>query len=200
MLIGSLANIKEIFRQAREHHEPVIFPTDTIYGIGAPISDTTANEKIYEIKGREKNKPFPVLISNYKQANDLAEITDFQIKIIKKLWPGKFTLILKAKKNIDSLYVLDGKIALRMPSEQWLSDLIQYTGAISATSANRSGIEYEPDETYILRHFSQTIKYFVINRTNDTNSSTIIDLTGNSPKIIRGEINLHEILSEKEIL
>ncbi|MCD8493169.1 MAG: Sua5/YciO/YrdC/YwlC family protein, partial [Geovibrio sp.] len=64
---------EKIFSQAGSLNEPVIFSTDTIYGIGASVRNIAANEKIYEIKGREVNKPFPVLVGSIKQVEEIAE-------------------------------------------------------------------------------------------------------------------------------
>ncbi len=196
MLIGSQEVIYDIFRRARCLSEPVVFPTDTIYGIGAPLADSEANRKIYDIKGREKNKPFPVLISSMKQAKSLAD-TAMHADLIKKLWPGAYTLILKAKDNVENLYTLNGNIALRMPADKRLTDLIEKTGPLSATSANLSGQEYTSDFIRILTCFQSSVKFYVHSRTNALNSSVIIDLTSDEPVILRGEINLHEILTDK---
>lgn len=195
MLIGSLERLNEIFRRAYAEHEPVIFPTDTIYGIGAPLADKKANEKIFDIKGRDKNKPFPVLVSSFSQAHELAYINEKQLKILKKLWAGRFTFILKAKEHVDSLYVLEGNIALRMPDEAYLINLIEETGAISATSANLSGEEYSDGIESILPKFKHRVKFFSARCTYDDKSSVIIDLTYDPPRLVRGEINLHEILT-----
>lgn len=193
MLIAPFEKAYEIFDQARAQHEPVVFPTDTIYGIGAPVADTEANRKIYEIKGREKNKPFPVLVSSYDQAEALAEITSESKKIIDKLWPGPFTFILKARKDVDGLFTLNGNIAIRMPSDTRLAQLIAKTGSLSATSANLSGIPYSPATSDIISTFQSCVKFFVISECKSSTSSTIIDLTGEKPELVRGEINLHEI-------
>lgn len=196
MLIGSLEYIHDIFERAQAENEPVIFPTDTIYGIGAPVSDKIANEKIFDIKGRDRTKPFPVLVSSIKQASELADIDEKQLRIIKKLWPGRYTLILGAKTDVDSLYVLNGNIALRMPDEIYLRILIEKIGALSATSANLSGVDYRSEEQIILGNFKHLVKYYILTRTYDNNSSTIIDLTSGKPNVVRGEINLHEILTD----
>lgn len=194
MLIAPFKNAYEIFMRAREENEPVIFPTDTIYGIGAPVSDIKANQKIYEIKGREKNKPFPVLVSSYEQAEELAYISADQKKILSRLWAGPYTFILKSKESVNGLFTLNGNIALRMPDNKNLLSLIDKTGALSATSANLSGVVYNPSTEYIISTFQALVKFIVISHQISAVSSTIIDLTNATPKLVRGEINLHEII------
>ena len=75
----------------------IICPTDTVYGFLADATNKKAVEKIYKIKKRQKYKPLPVFIKDFKMAKDLAEIDEKQEKLIKKKWPGKYTFILELK-------------------------------------------------------------------------------------------------------
>ena len=79
--------------------EVVICPTDTVYGFLADASQKKAVKKIYAIKKRPKSKPLPLFVSHMKMAKALAEVDQKQAKILKKFWPGKYTLILKRKKG-----------------------------------------------------------------------------------------------------
>jgi len=185
LIIAKPDNGIEIFRRAGEENQPVVFMTDTIYGIGAPLSDRDANYKIFDIKGRERNKPFPVLIGSIEQAEEIAEISDKQRSIMGELWTGPFTLVLNAKPHIDDLYKKNGTIAIRMPDKKWLTDIIKETGPISATSANPSGKEYINDEEEIIRSFGEKVKFFIFENNINSTSSTLIDLTGDKPKILR---------------
>ncbi len=109
----------------------MFFSTDTIYGLGAPLHDKLANEKIFDIKGRDRSKPFPVLIADLEQLSGIAVIEDVtQQKIIDKVWPGPVTLIMKAKNGLDQLYTVNGTIAVRMPDKKM---------AQRADHANRCG-------------------------------------------------------------
>ncbi|WP_277656970.1 L-threonylcarbamoyladenylate synthase [Seleniivibrio woodruffii] len=194
MLIAPLRNLSEIFRQALRQGEPVIFPTDTIYGIGAPLSDKKANEKIFEIKGRDRTKPFPVLISSFSQAEELAHFDEHQKKIMDFLWSkGSFTIILKAGKGVEGLYTLDGNIALRVPFMPVLRQIIDETGAISATSANLSGVEYCGDFKTILNTFKDLVHYYSFQDITGQNSSVIIDLTHPKPILIRGVFDIETL-------
>lgn len=196
MLIAPFRNAEEIFRRASLCGEPVIFPTDTIYGIGAPISDENANEKIFNIKGRDKSKPFPVLISSFKQAEELAYFDETHKKIMDFLWSrGSFTLILEGKNHVNHLYKLDGKIALRIPSLSNLRVLVDKTGALSATSANPSGVEYKSDSDHIINSFKDLVQYFILSDIQNSASSVIIDLTQKKPSLLRGNFDMSLLAS-----
>ena len=188
MLIAkaNLDNAKDIFTRALEKSEPVIFSTDTIYGIGAPLSDTRANEIIFDIKGREKNKPFPVLISSLDQLKDIAIIEDAkQAHIIENVWPAAVTLILKAKSWLPALYTLNGTIAVRMPDKDWLRGVIQKFGPISATSANLSGKTYQTDFNTIFSTMNKYVIFYIYENYTQESSSAIVDISLPEFKIIR---------------
>lgn len=187
-------NSIEIFKRASASSEPVIFSTDTIYGIGAPLSDIKANEKIFDIKGREKDKPFPVLISSVKQLDKIAVIeNEMQKKVIERVWPGPVTLILKARPDLNSLFTMNGTVGVRMPDKKWLRELIDYTGALSATSANRSGVDYVNDENFIINNFSDLVNFYVIEQNSSISSSAIIDISQDTYKIIRNTENTPDL-------
>jgi len=186
-------NALEIFKRASVKSEPVVFSTDTIYGIGAPVKDLEANNKIFEIKGRDRKKPFPVLVSSVEQAQELACIDTRQKEIINRLWPGPFTLIFKAREGINSLFTLNGTIALRLPKTVWLTDVIKQTGPLSATSANLSGEDYSCDEIKILGSFSKIINFYVFCNNLNNNSSAIINLSEKNYHIVRNSPDMPEL-------
>ncbi|WP_303852284.1 L-threonylcarbamoyladenylate synthase [Seleniivibrio woodruffii] len=191
MLIAPFRNAEEIFRRASLCGEPVVFPTDTIYGIGAPITDKKANDKIFDIKGRDRSKPFPVLVSSFGQAAELADFDGQCQKIMDFLWSkGSFTLLLKAKKEVDDLYKLNDTIALRLPHMSILKHLINKTGPISATSANPSSVGYDPNEGNIIFCFKDLVNYFIIGGSTGSVSSVIIDLTTPQPVLVRGDFDI----------
>lgn len=160
----------------------VIFPTDTVYGFLADADNKKAVKKIYKIKKRQSKKPLPVFVKDLKMAKTLAEISKKQEKIIKKYWPGKYTLVLKAKIKNPKL-VKDGKIALRIPKYKPLNDLLKKAGIpLAQTSANISGKPALNKAADIKETFEKQ-KYkpdLIINAGNlpKRKPSAIIDLTG----------------------
>ena len=118
----------------------IIFPTDTVYGIGCNPYDVNAVKKIYEIKSREKTKSLPVLASSIEIVKQITIMDEFTEKIVKKYWPGPLTLILKLKdKNLKKSLNLEDKIAVRIPNSVCTLKLLNKCNLIVGTSANVSG-------------------------------------------------------------
>ena len=118
----------------------IVFPTDTVYGIGCNPYDVNAVKKIYQIKSREKIKSLPVLASSIEIVKQISTIDEFTEKIIKKYWPGQLTLILKLKdKNLKKSLNLEDKIAVRIPNSVCTLKLLNKCNLIVGTSANVSG-------------------------------------------------------------
>ena len=124
----------------------IIFPTETVYGIGALASSEKAIKRLYEIKKRPKNKPLQILISDFFQADLFAsEISNIARDLMKKYWPGPLTLVLKKKPGISDIITAGGEtVGLRMPDDPTILKIIKSVGSIAASSANLSG---EPDPT-----------------------------------------------------
>ena len=120
----------------------VIFPTETVYGIGVNPFNIRAVEKVYEIKKRPKEKPISLLISDLSMLYEISDnISNEELKVIKKFFPGPLTIILKKSKKIPDL-VTAGKdtIGVRMPQNEIALKLIKEVGVPLATpSANISG-------------------------------------------------------------
>ncbi|XOB64853.1 L-threonylcarbamoyladenylate synthase [Deferribacteres bacterium DY0037] len=179
-------NAIEIFRRALTKSEPVIFSTDTIYGIGAPVSDVKSNEKIFDIKGRDRTKPFPILISSLKQLSEIAIIeSEKQLKALEEVWPSPVTFILKAKKGLNPLFTINGTVAVRMPDKKWLLNLIDTVGPVSATSANLSGENYSNSEKAVIETFKSKIIFFIFDNNQNVESSSIIDISQDTYKVTR---------------
>lgn len=121
----------------------VVFPTDTVYGIGTNAFDKDACERIYEVKGRPKYKPLIVLISNISMLKAMVDyISPVEQKLINTFWPGPLTIKFKKKDGVlpDIVSAGDEYIRVRLINEGILYKLIQTSGVpIVAPSANLSG-------------------------------------------------------------
>ena len=118
----------------------VVFPTDTVYGIGCDPYNKKSVDRIYQIKGRVKTKPFPILAYSMDVASEIAEFDKSSKKIADRFWPGPLTLILKLKdEKLKKSLNLKEKIAIRVPNNQCLLDLLKNSKFLIGTSANRSG-------------------------------------------------------------
>ena len=180
----------------------IIYPTDTIYGIGANALDRSAINKVYKIKARPENKPLSVIVNDLKMAKKYCVIGKMQEEIFNALLPGAFTLILPVKKIIEKnenfFTVFKNTLSVRIPDCK-ITKLLSKELKIpfTATSANISGLPGSGDITKVLKQLGLKNKKpnppreFGVDLVLDAgvlpkkNPSTIIDLTGNMPKIIR---------------
>jgi L-threonylcarbamoyladenylate synthase len=122
--------------------ELVVFPTDTVYGIGAAVDRPDAVARLYVAKGRPLDRPIPVLISNFDQVERLARNVDARLeRFLRNYWPGGLTVVLEAAEWLPREIVGDtGHVGLRIPDHEVAVALIEAAGgAIATTSANRSG-------------------------------------------------------------
>jgi L-threonylcarbamoyladenylate synthase len=121
----------------------VIYPTDTVYGIGCNPLNKVSVLKLFHIKNRPLNKFMPILASNVSNLWDLVEITRDAEKLINRFWPGPLTLVLKIKKSSSlfyNRYEFDKTVAIRIPNNKCTTNLIQMTKdkLLIGTSANVS--------------------------------------------------------------
>jgi L-threonylcarbamoyladenylate synthase len=118
----------------------VAFPTDTVYGVGAPAFDAASVASIYIAKERPPEKAIPVLIAD---ASDLpriaASVPDCARVLIARFWPGALTLVLPKRPDVPEIVSSDETVAVRIPDLDLARALLRLTGPLAATSANRSG-------------------------------------------------------------
>ena len=174
----------------------VIFPTDTVYGMGCNPYNANAIEKIYEIKSREKIKSLPVLAYSLDTVKEIARIDTLTEKIIKKYWPGPLTLILeltdeKLKKSLK----LDNKIAVRIPNSKCTLKLLKKCGLLVGTSANISGNPSSTDPKECLKNIINYDIFLNGGTITSKGESTIIEIENEEIKIIReGVLKKEEIM------
>jgi L-threonylcarbamoyladenylate synthase len=164
----------------------VVFPTDTVYGIGCDPYNQSAINKIYKIKGRDKTKQLPVLAYSKKEINDIAYFDENSDKISDKFWPGPLTLILKVKdKKIEESLGLDGKIAVRVPNHPCALDLLKKCKLLVGTSANFSGHAALNDSRAMIGNFTGYDVLLDGGKIFDPGESTVVEFEGNKLKIVR---------------
>ncbi len=176
----------------------VVFPTETVYGLGADAFNSDAIDKIYAAKGRPGDNPLIVHIADIKSLSSLAEaITDNAKILIDKFWPGPLTLIFKKKKEVlDKLTGGLNTVAVRFPSDKTARKLIEKsTGFVAAPSANLSG---SPSPTIcedVIMDLDGRVDY-IIDGTGCIIGleSTVVDVSGDETVVLRpGGITLEMI-------
>ncbi len=182
--------------QIVNHGGIIIFPTDTVYGIGCNPYNKEAVEKIYEIKSRNTMKSVPVLTYSIKTAEKIVEFDQFTKKIVEKFWPGPLTIILKVTdKKIKESLNLKNKIAIRVPDHKCTLELLKKCNFLVGTSANISGeLPYTNPEKCLKK--LETYDIFIDGGIiASKGESTIIEIENEEIKIIReGYLTKEEIL------
>jgi L-threonylcarbamoyladenylate synthase len=176
----------------------IVFPTETLYGLGADALNFTAVEKIFQLKGRDPNNPFPVLVSDRSMLNLLVEnISPLAEKLIERFWPGPLTLVLPARHDIPPPLVNStGAIGVRISSQPIASEIVRMLGRpLTATSANPSGQPPAQTLAQARDYFSGKIEIFIDGGAlTSKTGSTVAAVAGNKIKIIRaGEIAKSEL-------
>ena len=173
------------------------FPTDTVYGLGVIYDDEKALERLKEAKGRPENKPIPLMISNLKQIESVAVVTEKAKKLIQKFMPGAFTIILKKRENVPA-YVTNGfdTIGIRMPDDDFILELMNRIGKpMLVTSANMSGMPTGTTFMEVIEQLEGRIDMVVKGMCGCKESSTIVDASTDAVKLIRkGPISEDEIM------
>jgi len=164
----------------------VIFPTDTVYGIGCRYDNHQAIGRIHKIKGTPDSQNFPILISDLKQIESLVEINDLTEGLVSRFWPGALTIILKSVSS-------DQKIGLRMPNSKITKELIKKVGVpIIGTSANFHGDNSPTKFEDLDPKFIKLADYVIEGDCSYGVESTIVDVTEGEMKVIRlGALRLH---------
>lgn len=169
----------------------VIYPTDTVYGLGANACDWYAAEQIFKIKRRPFSRPLPIIARNMKWVVELAFVPSKLEKILSEIWPGPTTVVLPKKEIIPSIVTAKRKsIGIRIPDCALTDKLLGRFGyPLTATSANISGQEATGDIKMIIEMFRNELwKPDLILDAGVlpvSEPSTVLDLTTIRPKITR---------------
>ena len=178
----------------------VAFPTETVYGLGANGLDENAVPKIYEAKGRPSDNPLILHISEFDEIKNIVkEIPDTAVILADEFWPGPLTMVLK-KSDIVPYRTTGGleSVAVRMPSNKIAREFIKMTGVpVAAPSANASGRPSPTKASHVLGDLDGKIDMVIDGGTVDIGlESTIVDVTGEIPIILRPGFITEEMLSE----
>ena len=175
----------------------IVFPTDTVYGLGCDPYNREAVLSIYEIKKRKKTKPFPIIGYSKKELEKIAEFNPLEEKIAEKFWPGPITLILRVRdKEIQKSLSLDGKIAVRVPNNQCALRLLKKCKLLVGTSANISGTKSFTNPNECDKNLSGYDLFVDGGVIMSQGESTIAEIENNDVKILRKGSISEEMIKE----
>lgn len=176
----------------------IVFPTETLYGLGADGLNGFAVERVFELKGRDPEKPIPLLVANREMLLTVVkEIPPKALRLMQEYWPGPLTLVLPAHKGIPNpLMSATGGVGVRISSHPIATQLVRALGRpLTATSANPSGKEPARSLAQARDYFRNRVKFYVNGGLlKSKTGSTVIAVNDDSLQIIReGEIPAAEI-------
>jgi tRNA threonylcarbamoyl adenosine modification protein (Sua5/YciO/YrdC/YwlC family) len=165
----------------------IIYPTDTIYGMGCDIYNKKALEKLFRIKNDSRTKLFSFICSNFKEISKYAKISDYAFRKMKYLLPGPYTFILPTTRLVPKeLWSKRKTVGIRIPDNKVALKLVELLGnpIVSTSATNRKGdILYEPFE--IRNIFNNQVELMLASGNLVGDPSSVIDLSQDQPEIIR---------------
>ena len=177
----------------------IAIPTETVYGLAADAFNLQAVLKTFEIKGRAADNPLIIHICNMNQLNRIAvNIPNLAFTLANTFWPGPLTLILN-KQSIVPDIVTGGlsTVAVRMPDHPLTLEMIRLSGPVTAPSANRSGSPSPTRAEHVKNDFGNSVLILDGGISRIGLESTVLDLTGNKPMILRPGAITAEIMKNK---
>lgn len=190
--------------QAVQRGDLVVLPTDTVYGVGCDAFSPAAVGALLEAKGRSRDMPVPVLLGSWRTLDGLAdEVTPVMTELVEAFWPGGLTLVVRHPPSLAwDLGETRGTVAVRMPLQPVALAVLEQTGPMAVSSANRSGLPPAPDAAEAARQLGTAVAVYLDGGRSDGAASTIVDLTGDRARVLRaGSVpveQLRELLPDLE--
>lgn len=177
-------NIKKA-RQIIKKGGVIIYPTDTLYGLGVDIFNLKAVNKIFEIKGRDFHKPLSVMVGDIAEIKKIAVLNKKQQSVVDTLLPGPFTLLLKKRNVIDKIITASSqKVGVRAPNSKICQALAKNL-PLTTTSANLSGQKPTLNIKKLAKIFANKVDLILVDKNLSGQPSAVIDLTSQPMKILR---------------
>jgi len=175
----------------------VAFPTDTVYGLGAPVNSPESIEALYVVKGRDLSKAIPILIG---RVEDLEQVSPdpgpLALRLAARFWPGPLTLVVPRRPDLPQALSSLPTVGVRMPDHPAALALLRAAGPLAVTSANLSGRPSPATAEQVLEQLGGLIPLLLDGgRTPGGQPSTVVDCTGQEPRVLRpGPISLDDLL------
>ncbi|MDQ4103184.1 MAG: L-threonylcarbamoyladenylate synthase [Actinomycetota bacterium] len=174
----------------------VVLPTDTVYGLGCDAFSSTAVQGLLDAKGRGRNMPLPVLVGSWSTVDGLVLGVPPQARtLIEAFWPGGLSLVLRHAPSLNwDLGDTRGTVMLRMPLHPVALELLREVGPMAVSSANRSGQRPATTVEQAREQLAERVAVYLDGGTVGESASTIVDLTGDKPMVLReGAVTVAEV-------
>jgi len=196
-------------RQALSRGELVVLPTDTVYGVAADAFNARAVAALLAAKGRGRQQPPPVLVAGVSTLRALvAEVPEPVERLVEEFWPGGLTMVLPAQPSLSwDLGETRGTVAVRMPAHRIALELLEETGPLAVSSANRTGLAAAVTIDDARDMLGDSVAVYLDGGPSETGiASTIVDATrlvGSDDPVVRilreGAVpreRLHDVLGD----
>jgi L-threonylcarbamoyladenylate synthase len=178
--------------------ELAVLPTDTVYGIAADAFSPPAVGRLLAAKGRGRSMPVPVLVGSWRTIDGLAEaVTPVTRQLVEAFWPGPLTLVVRSASSLAwDLGETRGTVAVRMPLHPVALAVLEQTGPLAVSSANRTGLPPATDAAEAARQLGTAVSVYLDGGvTGGAEPSTIVDVTGDVPRVLRaGALQLDRLV------
>ncbi len=175
----------------------IIYPTDTVYGLGCDLTNKRGVERIYQLKGNDKRKLLSFICPDLKEIAQYARVSNPAYKIMKRLTPGPYTFILEASRIVPKILLEKRKtVGIRVPDHPICERLLRELGKpIISTSATLAGQSYMNDIDDIADIFENNVEVLIDSGPGGLEPSSVIDLTTDIPQVLRagkGDVSMFE--------
>ena len=178
----------------------ILYPTDTVYGLGANIFNNEAVQRIYEIKKRDPSKPLSVLVQDTESLELIAHLNRNSREIVNKWLPGPFTFILNKKKIVSPYVSASAKVGVRIPDYK-IARALASLFPITTTSANITNECTLSNPQDILKQIGDNVDLVIdVGDLNKSKPSTVIDLSSSKPTLVRNGFDSNDLGSIKNDL
>lgn len=175
----------------------VVLPTDTVYGIGADAFDSAAVTDLLAAKGRGRDMPVPVLVGSWDTIDGLVTYVPDQMRaLVEAFWPGGLTLVVQHAPSLAwDLGDSRGTVAVRMPLHPVAIELLERTGPMAVSSANRSGQPPATTVTEAEEQLGELVQVYLDGGASESGvASTIVDVTAEVPRVLRaGAVSVEQL-------
>ena len=189
---------------AVQQGELIVLPTDTVYGIGADAFDPVAVRGLLAAKGRGRNMPPPVLVSSATTLDALAvRVPGYARALVEQFWPGPLTLVCHQQSSLQwDLGDTRGTVAVRMPDDEIALAILERTGPLAVSSANKTGMPAATDADQAIEMLGDDVDVVVDGGASaGGEASTIVDVTGQQGRVLRrGALSLDQLNAALEAL
>jgi tRNA threonylcarbamoyl adenosine modification protein (Sua5/YciO/YrdC/YwlC family) len=174
--------------RALQSGDHVVLPTDTVYGIAADAFSPAAVARLLAAKGRGRDLPVPVLVGSWRTLDGLVdELGPLARTLVEAYWPGPLTIVVRAASSLAwDLGDTRGTVAVRMPLQPVALAVLDQTGPLAVSSANRSGLPPAVDAQDAERQLGDAVSVYLDGGpAGEPVPSTILDLTGDHARVLR---------------